>query len=149
MPFKRLADVSLTILQALSYGFFSYAVNDFNNSQPEDLITTPWKYVVFHVVQVCSSNLLWSVLISLKYSRQIFQKNFSPWATPFSPPMHCGRLKLILVSSACSCPNGVTVRYDETISVANRQNPFSLLLISSNKKGFWLFATDIHLKTFL
>ena len=30
-------------------------------------------------------------------------------------------------------------------SVANRQNPFSLLLISSNKKGFWLFATDMIL----
>ena len=54
LPFKSLVDVSLTIIQALSYGFFSYALHDFNKSHPEDLMTTPWKYVVFHVVQVCS-----------------------------------------------------------------------------------------------
>ena len=59
MPFKSLADVSLTILQALTYGFLSYAVRNFNESNPEDFMTTPWgtwKYVVVHVVNVCSAN---------------------------------------------------------------------------------------------
>ena len=59
MPFKSLADVSLTILQALSYGFLSYAIRNFNETEPEDFMTTPWgpwKYVVVHVVNVCSAN---------------------------------------------------------------------------------------------
>ena len=57
MPFKSLADVSLTILQALSYGIYYYIVKNFNDSHPEDLITMPWgprKYIVVHIVQVCS-----------------------------------------------------------------------------------------------
>ena len=58
MPSKSLADVSLTITQALAYGFFSFALHDFNNSHPEDLMTRPWKYVVLHVVQVCSEKKL-------------------------------------------------------------------------------------------
>ena len=59
MPFKSLADVSLTILQALTYGFLSYAIRNFNESDPEDFMITPWgtwKYVVVHVVNVCSAN---------------------------------------------------------------------------------------------
>ena len=54
MPFKSMVDVSLTIVQALSYGLFSYVRVIFNNSHPEDLMTAPWKYVAIHVLQVCS-----------------------------------------------------------------------------------------------
>ena len=60
MPFKSLADVSLTILQSLSYGMYYYIQYDFHTSHPEDLMTTPWgpwKYIAVHVVQVCSLSL--------------------------------------------------------------------------------------------
>ena len=60
MPSKSLADVSLTILQSLSYGMYYYIQYDFNTSHPEDLMTTPWgpwKYIAVHVVQVCSLSL--------------------------------------------------------------------------------------------
>ena len=70
MPSKRLADVSLTILQALSYGFFSYAVSDFNKS-PRGLDN----YTLEICGLSCGSGMLLKSIVICSEQPKIFMSN--------------------------------------------------------------------------